>query len=166
VEVAVEPWLTIRTAAQTDLAELQRIYRAASLSNDGDAPALLARPEFLVFAGEGVASGRTLIAMADGPAGRTATGFATIAVTTPQDADAGAELEDLFVDPQWRRRGIAHHLLDQIVVIARDTGHRRLWVTGNHHALPFYRAVGFLDTDQVTTALGVGTRMSLDVETS
>jgi len=165
VEIAVEAWLTVRTAVPSDLEDLRRIYRAASLSNEGDAPALLERPEFLVFEGDGVASGRTLIAMADGPAGGTATGFATITTPAALHPGAGAELDDLFVDPRWRRRGIARHLVHQIVVMARDGGHQRLWVTGNHHALPFYRAVGFLRTGQVATALGSGVRMSLDVGT-
>jgi hypothetical protein len=43
--------------------ELQRVFRAAALSNAGDAPALLAHPEYLVFTGEGVAEGRTRVAI-------------------------------------------------------------------------------------------------------
>jgi GNAT superfamily N-acetyltransferase len=165
VEAAVESWLTIRTGVDADLAELQRIYRAASLSNDGDAPALLAQPEFLVFTGDGLASGRTLIAVAAGPGGGTVTGFATTADASPPDEAAGAELEDLFVDPGWQRRGIARHLVQQIVIVAREAGHRRLWVTGNTHALAFYRAVGFIRTGHVATTLGTGVRLSLDIGT-
>src|SRR5262249_30679337 len=45
----VESGLAIRTAVAADLPALQQVYRAASLSNAGDAPMLLARPEFLVF---------------------------------------------------------------------------------------------------------------------
>jgi GNAT superfamily N-acetyltransferase len=86
-------------------------------------------------------------------------GFATVAA----GQDDGADLEDLFVDPDWRRRGIARHLVRQVVKTARDAGHRRLWVTGNPHALAFYLAVGFVQTDQVSTALGTGLCMSLDL---
>jgi GNAT superfamily N-acetyltransferase len=86
-------------------------------------------------------------------------GFATIAAGLYD----GADLEDLFVDPAWRRLGIARHLLRQVVKTARDAGHQRLWVTGNPHALAFYLAVGFVQTDQVSTALGMGLRMSLDM---
>ncbi|NMO51945.1 GNAT family N-acetyltransferase [Actinoplanes sp. TBRC 11911] len=145
----------IRAAVVADLPALQRVFRAASLSNAGEAPMLLARPEFLVFAGDGIADGRTLVAVAGAPQDRIV-GFAT--VTT------GPELEDLFVDPDWHRRGVARQLVGRVAETARAQGHRRLWVTGNPHALAFYLAVGFVQVDQVATELGVpGLRMSLDL---
>jgi GNAT superfamily N-acetyltransferase len=149
----------IRTAVPADLPALQQVYRAASLSNTGDAPMLLARPEFLVFTGEGIAAGRTLVALAGPPDDGRVVGFATVAA----GQDDGPELEDLFVDPDWRRRGIARHLLQRVVRVARDAGHRKLWVSGNPHALAFYLAVGFVQVDQVSTELGTGLRMSLDL---
>jgi GNAT superfamily N-acetyltransferase len=155
----VEPGLAIRTAVAADLPALQLVYRTASLSNAGDAPLLLARPEFLVFTGEGIAAGRTLVAVASQPGKDRVVGFASIAA----GQDDGPELEDLFVDPDWRRRGVARHLVGQVAIATRDTGHRRLWVTGNPHALAFYLAVGFVQIDQVSTVLGTGLRMSLDL---
>lgn len=155
----VEPGLVIRTAVAADLPELQRVYRAASLSNAGDAPALLARPEFLVFTGEGIADGRTLVAVAGSPGEDRVVGFATVAA----GQDDAAELDDLFVDPEWRRRGVARHLVRQVLKTARDAGNRRLLVTGNPHALAFYLAVGFVQTGRVSTTLGTGLRMSLDL---
>jgi GNAT superfamily N-acetyltransferase len=145
----------IRTAVAADLPALQQVYRAASLSNADDAPMLLARPEFLTFTGEGIAAGRTLVALGNG----RVVGFATVAA----GQDDGPELEDLFVDPGWRRRGIARDLVRQVANTARDIGHRRLWVIGNPHALPFYLAAGFV---QVPTELGTGLRMSLDLDPS
>jgi GNAT superfamily N-acetyltransferase len=159
VDDRVEPGLAIRTAVAADLPALQKVYRAASLSNAGDAPMLLARPEFLVFTGDGIAAGRTLVAVA-GPLGNDqVVGFATLAACQ----DDGPELEDLFVDPDWHRRGIARRLVQQVVNTARGTGHRRLWVTGNPHALAFYLAVGFVQIDRVSTTLGTGLRMCLDL---
>jgi hypothetical protein len=38
-----------------------------------------------------------------------------------------------------------------------------MWVVGNPHALAFYLAAGFVQTEQVATALGDGLRMSLDL---
>jgi GNAT superfamily N-acetyltransferase len=146
-----EPGLLIRVAVAADLAALQQVYRDASLSNAGDAPMLLARPEFLVFAGDGIADGRTLAALAGG----RVVGFATVT--------DGPELEDLFVDPGWRRRGVARDLVRRVVSDARESGHRRLWVTGNPHALAFYLAVGFVEVAEVSTELGTGLRMSLDL---
>jgi GNAT superfamily N-acetyltransferase len=153
------PAPVIRAAVAADLPALQQVYRSASLSNAGDAPMLLARPEFLVFAGDGIAAGRTLVALGGPPDDERVVGFATV----DDGRDDGPELEDLFVDPGWRRRGIARHLVRQIANTARDTGHRRLWVTGNPHALAFYLAAGFVRVGRVSTALGSGLRMSLDL---
>lgn len=57
----------------------------------------------------------------------------------------------------------ACRLVRQVVDDVRDAGHRRLWVTGNQHALPFYLAVGFVHAGQVSTELGAGLRLSLDL---
>lgn len=154
-----EPALTIRTAVAADLPALRRVYRRASLSNAGDAAMLLARPEFLIFAGEGIAAGRTRVAATAPDGDGTVLGFATVAVSH----DDGPELEDLFVDPDRRRRGIGRHLVLDIVRTSRRAGHRRLWVTGNPHASAFYLAVGFVPTGQIATELGTGLRMYLDM---
>lgn len=154
-----EPAVVIRGAVATDLPELRRVYREASLGNAGDAPMLLARPELLVLAGEGVAEGRTRVAVPGRDPRAPVLGFATSAVA----ADGEPELEDLFVDPRWQRRGIARLLVLDAARSVRETGHRRLWVTGNPHALGFYRAVGFLGDDAVATLLGEGLRLHLDV---
>ena len=153
-----EPALTIRTAVAADLPLLRQVFRAASLSNADDAPMLLARPEFLVFAGDGIAGGRTRVAVAGPHGDGRIVGFVTVA-----GGDDGPELEDLFVDPDWRRRGVARRLVLDVVRTARQTGHWRLWVTGNPHALDFYLAVGFVETGRVTTELGTGLRMCLDL---
>ena len=154
-----EAGLAIRTAVAADLPALQQVYRAASLSNAGDAPLLLARPEFLVFTGDGIADGRTLVAVAGQADDDRVVGFATVA----SGPDDGPELEDLFVDPAWRRRGIARRLVRRIVDTARESGHRRLWVTGNPHALAFYLAAGFVEIGQISTTLGTGLRMCIDL---
>jgi GNAT superfamily N-acetyltransferase len=153
-----EPALAIRTAVAADLPALRRVYRAASLSNAGDAPKLLARPEFLTFAGDGVAAGRTRVAVAGPAAGGQVVGFATVVM-----GGDGLELEDLFVDPGWRRRGIARRLVVDVATTARQAGHGHLWVIGNAHAAEFYRAVGFVQTGRVATELGTGLRMRLDL---
>jgi ribosomal protein S18 acetylase RimI-like enzyme len=150
----------IRTAVATDLPELQRVYAAASLSNEGDAPLLLARPEFLVFAGDGIVEGRTRVAVTGTPGDDRVLGFATVVV----EEDGQLDLEDLFVDPQCRRRGIARRLILDAVRTAREAGHQRLSVTGNPHALAFYRAVGFVEIGQVETALAPAPRLQLDLD--
>jgi ribosomal protein S18 acetylase RimI-like enzyme len=150
------PEVEIRTAVAGDLPELQRVFRAASLSNELDAPALLANPAHLVFAGSGIAEGRTRVALATVEGG--VLGFATVAT----GEDGVLELDDLFVDPPWQRRGIARRLVLDSVERARESGHATLSVTANPHALAFYRSVGFVEVGRVVTELGTGLRMRLD----
>jgi ribosomal protein S18 acetylase RimI-like enzyme len=141
-----------------DLPELQRVYKSASLSNEGDAPLLQASPEFLVFAGEGIADGRTRVVV-EGIGEVTAVlGFATVRT----DEDGEADLEDLFVDPRCRRRGIARWLVLDAVSAVRELGHARLLVTANPHAMAFFSAVGFVEIGRTSTELGSGSRMQLD----
>ncbi len=151
---------TVRTAVAADLAELRRVYRAASLSNPGDAPGLLENPEFLDFAGDGIPAGRTRLMEAEVNGARAVLGFSTLAI----GSDGELELDDLFVDPRFRRRGVARDLIADAIVSAKSGGYRRLAVIANPHAADFYAAVGFVGGDRVATALGEGTRLYLDVE--
>jgi len=147
----------IRTAVEADLPELQRVFRAAALSNAGDTPALLARPEYLVFTGDGIAEGRTRVAIAVVDGLDRLTGFATLT----RGPDGQPDLEDLVVDPRCRRQGIAHLLIHDAACIARRAGHRTITVTGNQHSLAFYRAVGFVEIGQAETELGPTPRLRL-----
>jgi L-amino acid N-acyltransferase YncA len=85
----------IRLGTPTDLPAVAGVYRRASLSNAGDRDNLLAHPEYLILGPEGLAEGRMYVAEQDG----SVVGFATWA----QAGDI-TELEDLFVDSDWRRR--------------------------------------------------------------
>jgi ribosomal protein S18 acetylase RimI-like enzyme len=71
------------------------------------------------------------------------------------------ELEDLFVDPDYRRRGIATALVSRIVQVLRARGAERLEVTANPHAMEFYRAAGFTDDGSAETEFGPASRMVL-----
>jgi GNAT superfamily N-acetyltransferase len=124
------------------------------LSNAGDRDNLLAHPEYLVLGPEGLAQGRTYVAEADG----SLVGFATWI-----EAGGVFELEDLFVDPGWRRRGIATALVHRIAHVLRARGAERLEVTANRHALGFYRAAGFIDCGVAGTAYGAAPRMVLEI---
>ena len=142
----------IRLGTSADLAAASSVYRRASLSNAGDRDNLLAHPEYLILGPQGLAEGRTHVAEEDG----SVVGFATWAGT------AGTiELEDLFVDPGYVRRGIATALVNCIAEILRARGAKRLEVTANPHALEFYRAVGFTDCGVAETDFGAARRMAL-----
>jgi GNAT superfamily N-acetyltransferase len=84
-------------------------------------------------------------------------GFATWAET-----DGGSiELEDLFVDPKWMRRGIATALVNCVCDVLRSRGAGTLEVTASPDALGFYRAAGFVDIGVAQTAFGRAPHMRL-----
>ncbi len=144
----------IRLGTSADLAAVSSVYRRASLSNAGDRDNLLAHPEYLILAPEALADGRTHVAEQHG----SVVGFATWAET------AGTiELEDLFVDPGYLRRGIATALVSYIAEVLRARGEEWLEVTANPHALGFYRAVGFIDCGVAETKFGTAPRMALAI---
>ena len=142
----------IRLGTPADLAAARSVYRRASLSNEGDRDNLLAHPEYLVLGPEGLAEGRTHVAEQDG----AVVGFATWA-----EADGTVDLEDLFVDPDYRRRGIASELVRRIAEVLRARGVQRLEVTANPHAMEFYRSAGFTDNGTADTDFGTAPRMVL-----
>ena len=146
----------IRAAREGDTAALEGVFRRASLSNAGDRAALLAHPEVLRLSDDLVGLGRARVAtLADG----TIVGFAS---TRPTRA-ATLELDDLLVDPPWMRHGVARALIETIGAEAVADGVVRVEVTGNEHALEFYRAVGFVVDRPAATELGSGLRLHLDL---
>jgi GNAT superfamily N-acetyltransferase len=144
----------IRLGTSADLIAAASVYRRASLSNTGDRDNLLAHPEYLILRPEGLAEGRTYVAEEDG----SLAGFATWVET----ADT-VELEDLFVDPGYMRRGIGTALVNRITDVLRARGVERLEVTANPHALGFYRAVGFIECGVTETEFGAAPRMVLAI---
>jgi len=144
----------VRVGTPADLPVLRRLFRRSSLSNDGDREALLANPQFLELPGAALAEGRTRVAVrADG----TIVGF----ITSVSRGGWGLELEDLFVDPGWMRRGIGRQLVDDVARAAARAGVARIEVTANPHADAFYRSLGFVAVRPVNTELGPATRMAL-----
>jgi GNAT superfamily N-acetyltransferase len=146
--------LSIRTARLTDLPELTEIFRLASLSNDGDRQHLLDNPQYLELSDESIRSGRMRLA----ETAARPVGFATVVGDAPV-----VELEDLFVHPDWMRRGIATRLIADAVEQSRLRGATRIEVTANPHANAFYEHVGFRATASVDTTFGPGTRMELPI---
>jgi GNAT superfamily N-acetyltransferase len=144
----------IRDAAPGDMAALSGVYRRSSLSNEGDRPNLLAYPETLEFSDLAVREGRTRAAVAEGEI----VGFASWL-----GAGDAFEIEDLFVEPGWMRRGIGRALVLDMIAIARERGIGRVEVTANPHALVFYEKTGFVVDREVATRFMTAPRMCLDV---
>lgn len=142
--------LVVRAACPDDMVALQDIFRRASWSNLDDRPVLTEHPEFLELSDAGVLEGRTRVAlMAD-----AAVGFATLSL----DASV-AELEDLFVDPDWMRRGVASALIVDAKIQTRTNGAARIEVDANDHAMRFYESAGFISLARITLPHGTATRM-------
>ncbi len=144
----------IRVAQVGDIDAVRDLYRRASLSNEGDRENLLANPEVLVFESAPIHEHRTRVAISDG----LIVGFAT----TRAVGDI-VELDDLFVDPEWMRRGVASELISDVAAVAQSRGVARIEVTANGHALEFYEAVGFVRDGLAETRFGSAHRMHLDV---
>jgi GNAT superfamily N-acetyltransferase len=147
--------LTIRNAAAADLDALRSVFRRAALTNDADRAALLAEPETLWWSGDSIADGRTRVAVGDD--GEIA-GFAT---TEPRDGSW--ELDDLFVEPRWMRRGVGRLLVEDVLDQARRAGVGRLTVAANPHAMAFYTAAGFVPDGTEQTRFGPVPRLRLDL---
>jgi GNAT superfamily N-acetyltransferase len=142
----------LRAAEAGDMPALRDVFRRSSLSNDGDRANLLAHPEVLELPDLAVTEGRTRAVIADG----RVVGFGTWCI-----AGAAAEIEDLFVDPDWMGQGAGRALVLDLLAIARDRGFRRVEVTANPHALAFYAKAGFVVGGKAETRFGPACRMYL-----
>jgi GNAT superfamily N-acetyltransferase len=147
----------IRTAQVADLEELGEVFRRSSLANEGDRAVLSTTPEALALNAASVREGRTRAAVVDG----RIVGFATVLGT----GDA-LELEDLFVDPDWMRRGIGLALVRDAAATARARGVLRIDVTANPHARAFYEHAGFVPVGTADTRFGTAPRLRLDLARS
>lgn len=148
------PLFEIRVARPSDGDVLRDLYRRSSLSNAGDRKALLANPDALLFDVTSLHEQRTRVAIVS----ERIVGFATTLTVADH-----LELDDLFVDPDWMRQGVARALVIDAAATARSCGQARVEVTANSHALDFYKAVGFVIDGVTDTQFGSGLRMHLDV---
>ncbi len=146
--------IEIRTGAPGDLTALRCLFRRSSLSVKAFREELLADPEALELSDTAVAEGRTRVAVA---ADGAIVGFVTFLPL----GGLVLELEDLFVDPDWMRQGVARQLVDDLTAAAKRDGITCIEVTANPYAVAFYRSVGFVYMHDTDTKLGPAPRMRL-----
>lgn len=139
--------LVIRSAVAGDIDRLLDIRRHASLTNKGDIDLIAAHPEWLVW--DDTLLPFVYVAAID----EKVVGFATAL-----PVDDYLELEDLFTDPDWMRRGVASALIANIALRGL-----RIEVSANHHAKAFYESVGFVVVGDVNSVGEPQLRMHLDV---
>jgi GNAT superfamily N-acetyltransferase len=149
--------LSIRPADDRDLPTLRGLFRRSSLSNDGDRAHLLAAPDALRWVGAGIAAGQTQVAT--DRSGRIL-GFVTVV-----GIEGGLEVEDLFVEPDAMRRGVATRLLLDAAGRAEREGATWMEVTANPHAAAFYASVGFVPVGEEQTLFGPAPRLRRQVAT-
>jgi GNAT superfamily N-acetyltransferase len=142
---------SLREATLADHADLEDVFRKASLSNENDRGFLLLHPEWLALSDRGIREGRLRLATNEE---NVIVGFATFLIN-----DGVAELEDLFVDPEHQRRGIGELLVLDISKQVRELGFETLEVTANPHAMAFYEHMGFIAGRLVGTEFYAAPRM-------
>ncbi len=115
----------VRDARVSDVPRLSEIYRRASWSNVDDRPLFGEHPEFLEWSGEPALGGRTRFAEFGGE---------VIGFVSTLEHDGTTEIEDLFVDPGWMRRGVATMLVDHVLRTGSEADATRVAVDANRHA--------------------------------
>ena len=112
--------LVIRAAAVSEQKLLEALQLRASLTNAGDREAILAHPDAIEVPLEQIVAGQVFVSECNG----VVAGFAAV---VPR-ADGEAELDALFVDPDFRRLGLGRLLVDHCADVARRHGSSALHV--------------------------------------
>lgn len=146
----------IRPARPADVDQLHRfVVDLATFEREPDAvtatPAQLARA---LFDGSDTPSGRPVlhahVAEVDGEIVGMAIWFLNYSTWT---GNHGIYLEDLYVAPEYRSRGVGGALMRELAAIAVERGYDRFqwWVLDwNEHAIDIYRRMGAVAMDEWT----------------
>lgn len=134
--------ISVRAGRRDDVDVIARMLKA-SAENQGEPGALCVTAADLRREGFGETPRfHALLAEADG----SVVGLAlyTFGFSTWTSVN-GIHLEDLYVEPAWRRHGVAHTLMRELAAVARRHGCRRLrWfvLRSNENARRFYESIG------------------------
>ncbi|GLQ57586.1 GNAT family N-acetyltransferase [Devosia nitrariae] len=140
----------IRPARAEERHELIELQRRASLMHEAYREALTAHPEAVDLPAAQIDDGSVLVA----ELGARLAGFI---VMLPNGAEV--EVDGLFVEPGFWRRGIGRVLMAAGEAEARPLGVARLSVIAAPEAEAFYAACGFVTTGPESTPFGPAIRM-------
>ena len=135
---------------------LEELQRRASLVWEEYRESLLAHPDAIDVPVSDIEAGNVRVAAG----ALRVLGFASL---IGGHADGIAELDALFVDPAFMRRGIGRTLVQDAFALARTRHCQRIEVTANPRAVEFYVKMGFVDERVVQTRFGPGLRMHANV---
>jgi GNAT superfamily N-acetyltransferase len=138
----------IRLASVSEQKALEALQLRASLENPGDREALIANPDAVKIPIEQIANCQVFVAEDAG----SIRGFAAI---LPRE-DGDFELDALFVEPGFWRRGYGRKLIEHCADVARARGSAAIHVIANPHAENFYQVCGFEMYGTTETQFGVG----------
>jgi len=143
--------LSLRFGQPAEREQLEQLQRRASLMHDAYRDALLANPDLIALPRWQLEENRVRVAERGG---RTL-GFAAV---LPRDRQT-CDLDALFVEPDYWKRGIGRALMEDAFVLARAGGAEAMEVLANPYADGFYARLGFVWIGTVTTPLGIGGKM-------
>ena len=142
--------MRIRPAAVEEWGILEDLQRRASLEPGPYQEQLIAHPDAIALPQEQVERGQVMVAEIDG---RIA-GFVAVV-----QMESKAELDGLFVDPEYSRQGIGSALVAEAVHEARRQG-LSLTVIASPEARLFYEKCGFTAEGDTETRFGPALIMS------
>ena len=142
--------IRIRPAGPADVAAMSELKRRAAWSNREDRALLAAHPE---KAGGIDMSLAVKVLEEDGKL--------RAFIGTAATGDGPVRIDELFSDPGHFRRGFARQLVSAVIDAARGDGCAGLRVDANPAAVPFYRAMGFVDAAQNPEHAGTSMELPL-----
>jgi GNAT superfamily N-acetyltransferase len=149
---------SIRFAAPEEGQALDALHRRSSFVWEEDRASLQAHPDALGVPRERIASRGVRVAVGESGA---LLGFSGV-------ADAGGsvcQLEDLFVEPAWMRRGIGRALVEDVATRYAEAGFASIAVVAAPRTFAFYESVGFTVGEPHPTRFGMAARLCRDLWT-
>jgi GNAT superfamily N-acetyltransferase len=143
--------IEIRLANTSERKSLEELQWRASLNNEGDRSALLARPDAIELSLSMIENDLVFVAEEED----RIKGFAAILLP----ADGNVELDALFVEPEHWKQGIGRALVEHCSSVANAKGANYLHVTVNTHAEEFYISCNFKAIGTIDTRFGLGLLM-------
>ena len=146
--------MTIRRAVRGDAALLAR-HRAEVWTEVGEwtrdelAGVL---PQWVAFFADTLADGTCVAWIAEENDDPIASGALLRQPAIPRPGSSSrheGRVHSVYVEPAFRRRGVAQAIMDELVRHARETGVIRLKLHPSDLARPLYRKMGFVDLDEM-----------------